>query len=38
MTGNKCKDCIYHNKHRSECMLKNDKKVDGEAKPCKDFK
>lgn len=30
----KCKQCIYFNKHKSECMIKNDIKVDGEKKPC----
>ncbi len=34
---NKCKYCIYYNKHKSECMLK-DKKVNGEDKPCRNFK
>ena len=35
---NLCKNCIYFNKYQSECMLKNDKKVNGDIPKCKEGK
>ncbi len=34
----KCKNCIYFNEKDSTCMIKNNQKVDGKKKLCKDGK